>query len=81
MNKTIVLVFIFTFILNFINAEKFGICSCFYPKYDKGCCIGVKGSMNGNVCEVPNPDKYVQKYEACCNKINGKSKCKTGYRN
>lgn len=47
MNKTIVLVFIFTFILNFINAEKFGICSCFYPKYDKGCCIGVKGSMNG----------------------------------
>jgi hypothetical protein len=79
MNKTIVFVFIFMFIVNFINAEKFGICSCFHPDYDGSCCIVAKGTMNENVCEVPNL-KYVPKYEKCCNKINGKIKCKTGYR-
>lgn len=81
MNKTILLVFIFMFIANIINAEKFGICSCFKPDYDGSCCIVAKGTMDGNVCEVPSPDKYVSKYENCCDKINGKVKCKTGYRN
>jgi hypothetical protein len=81
MNKTIVLVFIFMFILNLINAERFGICSCFNTKNDEKCCKIVKGNIDGNVCEVSNPKKYVKKYEECCSKINGKSKCKPGYRN
>jgi hypothetical protein len=68
------------FIVNIINAEKFGICSCFRPAYDGSCCIVAKGKMNGNVCEVPDL-KYVQNYEKCCNKIKGKVKCKTGYKN
>lgn len=44
------------------------------------CCIVAKGSMYGNVCRTYDWN-YVENYEKCCNKINGKVKCKPGYTN
>ncbi|KAG0202416.1 hypothetical protein BGX28_005048 [Mortierella sp. GBA30] len=59
---------------------KFGICSCFNPKYDASCCIVAKGSMYENVCNTPDLGSSVKAYEACCSKSGGRVKCKSGYR-
>lgn len=79
MIRSIIVLFIFIFIV-LINAKEFGICSCFKPDYDGSCCIVAKGSMYGNVCRTYDWN-YVENYERCCNKINGKVKCKPGYTN
>ncbi|KAF9080221.1 hypothetical protein BGX23_002482 [Mortierella sp. AD031] len=60
---------------------KYGICSCFRPKYDASCCILTGGSMFENVCDTPDFGSSVAKYNACCKKSGGEIKCKPGYRN
>ncbi|KAG0024556.1 hypothetical protein BGZ82_010422 [Podila clonocystis] len=66
-----------------IKAEEqmieYGICSCFHPKYDASCCILAKGSMYKNVCDTPDFGPAVSKYDVCCKKSGGETKCKAGY--
>ncbi|KAF9324690.1 hypothetical protein BGZ91_002800, partial [Linnemannia elongata] len=59
---------------------RYGICTCFRPKYDASCCILARGSMSGNVCDTPDFGSSVDKYRACCKQSGGEIKCKTGYR-
>ncbi|KAG0054369.1 hypothetical protein BGZ83_011378 [Gryganskiella cystojenkinii] len=64
------------------NLVSFGICSCFQPKFDASCCMYANGYMqnDGNVCDTIDFKDSVKKYEACCSRSGGRSKCKTGYR-
>ncbi|KAG0281051.1 hypothetical protein BGZ96_001316 [Linnemannia gamsii] len=57
---------------------KYGICTCFRPKFDASCCMLVKGYMmnDGNVCETPDNIDSVVKFRACCVRSGGKNKCK-----
>ncbi|KAF9585919.1 hypothetical protein BGW38_000035 [Lunasporangiospora selenospora] len=59
---------------------KYGICTCFKPKYDASCCLLVKGGQFGNVCDTPDFGDSVQKYKNCCYGSGGTIKCKVGYR-
>ncbi|KAF9310865.1 hypothetical protein BG000_007750 [Podila horticola] len=64
------------------NLVSFGICTCFNPKFDASCCIPANGFMqnDGNVCDTIDFKDSVKRYEACCTRSGGRSKCKTGYR-
>ncbi|KAG0236689.1 ATP-binding cassette sub- B member 6, mitochondrial [Actinomortierella wolfii] len=61
---------------------RYGICTCFRPKYDASCCIPAKGYMmnDGNVCMTPDINQSVEAFKACCTRSGGQYKCKPGYR-
>ncbi|KAG0281050.1 hypothetical protein BGZ96_001315 [Linnemannia gamsii] len=61
---------------------RFGICTCFEPQYDASCCMYAKGYMqnDGNVCDTPDAGESVKKFRSCCDRIKGRTKCKTGER-
>ncbi|KAF9539393.1 hypothetical protein EC957_005452 [Mortierella hygrophila] len=52
------------------------------PKFDASCCMFANGFMmsNGNVCDTPDTNDSVTKFESCCTRSGGRSKCKYGYR-
>ncbi|KAK3819247.1 MAG: hypothetical protein JOS17DRAFT_756630 [Linnemannia elongata] len=64
------------------NLVTYGICTCFNPKFDASCCMFSKGFMqnDGNVCDTPDVEGSRTKFESCCTRSGGRSKCKTGYR-
>ncbi|KAG9063441.1 hypothetical protein KI688_004324 [Linnemannia hyalina] len=60
----------------------YGICTCFTPKFDASCCMFANGFMmnDNNVCDTPDTKDSVTKFESCCSRSGGRSKCKYGYR-
>ncbi|CAO3633617.1 unnamed protein product [Cunninghamella blakesleeana] len=72
------------------DGEKYyGICSCFRPQYDVGCCNFAGGKLYtgggtgkySNTCNTPDFGESVTIYKECCAAIKGEiTKCKRGVR-
>lgn len=80
MKFAILLVLAIVFTLNtFVLAQKNWICTCFEPKYDRGCCseVGYDMMVDGNVCLIDRADVASKDtFKQCCSNISGRIKCK-----
>ncbi|KAI8341555.1 hypothetical protein BD560DRAFT_412133 [Blakeslea trispora] len=81
--KLVILVAFIVVALSGVFADEFEyLCSCFQPKWDRGCCYEVGGvsKYDGNICTIPQHDtKKYNDFDKCCSELNGKKKCKPGY--
>ncbi|KAK4513530.1 uncharacterized protein ATC70_005532 [Mucor velutinosus] len=80
MKLAVLSVLALVFMLNtFVLAQNHWMCTCFEPKYDRGCCaeVGYHMMVDGNVCKIGRKDvKSKEKFEKCCHGISGRTKCK-----
>ncbi|EPB87060.1 hypothetical protein PS15m_010791 [Mucor circinelloides] len=80
MKLAVLSVLALVFMLNtFVLAQNHWICTCFEPKYDRGCCaeVGYQMMVDGNVCDIDRADvDSKEKFKQCCYGIGGRIKCK-----
>ncbi|KAI8336068.1 hypothetical protein EDC96DRAFT_524356 [Choanephora cucurbitarum] len=69
-----------TVALSGVIADEYRLnCSCFLPKWDRGCCYEVGGvsKEKGNLCVIGQyeEDKHTN-FANCCSEQSGNIKCK-----